>query len=374
MQMKKQFDYGFYLTKRERRGITVLSLIVLMLISYQTIRQNQFATAKKPLDWIEIEKMVESQNTDIYSKNEPNTEHQFIDPNKASEEEFVALGLSQKIAKNIINYREKVRKFENPEDLKKIYTLSEKDYLRLLPLINISDKNSSVTNADIRIKEKLDLFADGSIDPNLADSSTLSKLGLDRFAIKNLLRYREKGGKIYSSGDLEKIYGMDQFQLSKIETKWAFPEKELRSSELQKIVHAPEVILLDINAATIPEWQYLNGIGPGFAQRIVSFREKLGGFISVEQVAETYQLPDTLFEKIKPQLVLISPATSIPINTCSKEDLSRHPYISYKQADLLINYRNHHGPYREINDLNKILVLDSNWIRKVSPYLDFEPL
>ncbi|NJL77073.1 MAG: helix-hairpin-helix domain-containing protein, partial [Saprospiraceae bacterium] len=37
-----------------------------------------------------------------------------------------------------------------------------------------------------------------------------------------------------------------------------------------------------------------------YANRIVKFREALGGFASVEQVAETYQLPDSTFQKIKP--------------------------------------------------------------------------
>ena len=50
----------------------------------------------------------------------------------------------------------------------------------------------------------------------------------------------------------------------------------------------------------------------------------------------------------------------------------KHPYVSFKQADLLINYREHHGSYRSAEDLKKILVLNEEWINKISPYMDFK--
>ena len=43
---------------------------------------------------------------------------------------------------------------------------------------------------------------------------------------------------------------------------------------------------IDINTADSAAWVALNGIGPGFAKRIMTYREKLGGFYQVDQLKE----------------------------------------------------------------------------------------
>ncbi len=68
-----------------------------------------------------------------------------------------------------------------------------------------------------------------------------------------------------------------------------------------KYVKAPPVVI-DVNQADTTAFIALPGIGSKLASRIVNFRNKLGGFYSVEQVGETFGLPDSTFQLIKPRL------------------------------------------------------------------------
>jgi competence protein ComEA len=61
---------------------------------------------------------------------------------------------------------------------------------------------------------------------------------------------------------------------------------------------------ININAADTSAFSTLPGIGSKLANRIITFREKLGGFYSANQVAEVYGLPDSTFLKIKPYLII----------------------------------------------------------------------
>ena len=104
--------------------------------------------------------------------------------------------------------------------------------------------------------------------------------------------------------------------------------------------------------------------------RIVNFREKLGGFYSIEQVRETYGLPDSTYQKIKLNLKLDnSEVKKININNASVEDLKSHPYIRYNIANAIIAYRKEHGSFSAISDLKKIMIITDEVYQKIAPYL-----
>ncbi len=114
----------------------------------------------------------------------------------------------------------------------------------------------------------------------------------------------------------------------------------------------------------------LPGIGSKLAERIVSFRKKLGGFFSVDQIGEVYGLRDSVFQKIKGNLSCISVnLRKININTASKEELQAHPYIRWNIANMIIEYRNQHGAFVSLDDLRKISALDESKLHNIKQYL-----
>lgn len=130
---------------------------------------------------------------------------------------------------------------------------------------------------------------------------------------------------------------------------------------------------ININQADSLAWLALPGIGPAFAKRILAYREKLGGFHHASQLKEIYGL-DSIW--VKEHIAQFQVGKGIYrflyINRVDWKEF-RHPYLPYRQANLVLNYRKQHGPFQNLADLKKVQQLDEAVWQKLSPYLSFEP-
>ncbi|OYZ54574.1 MAG: hypothetical protein B7Y19_04975, partial [Sphingobacteriales bacterium 24-40-4] len=79
---------------------------------------------------------------------------------------------------------------------------------------------------------------------------------------------------------------------------------------------------------------------------------------------------DQLKDLIKVNQELIS---KINLNTFTFEEIRRHPYLTYKQMNAIIQYRSQHGLFKSIDDLMKIAILSEEIIRKIEPYIVLSP-
>ena len=127
---------------------------------------------------------------------------------------------------------------------------------------------------------------------------------------------------------------------------------------------------IDINEADTAAFIALPGIGPKLASRIVNFRDKLGGFYAVDQVKETYGLPDSTFQKIRPYLQLNGAPKKLNVNTATKDELNAHPYIRWNLANAIVEYRNRHGNFKSLEELKNIAVMEEAVFDRIVPYLD----
>lgn len=208
-------------------------------------------------------------------------------------------------------------------------------------------------------------------DPNTVGNEEMKKLGFSEKLMSTIQNYRSKGGKFRSPDDLDKIWGMPAslgkalkpfVRIKEDEKKFSFTSDPNPTQKKNKTV--------DINSADSLDLLGLPGIGPVLSSRIIRFREKLGGFISVEQVGETFGLPDSSFRKIKPLLKLSSVnIKKIDLNHADLEELKKHPYIRYNLAKLIISYRDQHGPFHQISDLKSIMILADSSFQRIQPYL-----
>ena len=114
------------------------------------------------------------------------------------------------------------------------------------------------------------------------------------------------------------------------------------------------------------------GIGSKLAARIVNYRSKLGGFYSINQLGETYGLPDSTFQFLKNRLTVSNTAlTKIPLNTATAQQI-KHPYLSWNIANAIVAYRNQHGAFTAVSDIKKILSIDEATYQKIEPYLSLD--
>jgi DNA uptake protein ComE-like DNA-binding protein len=236
-------------------------------------------------------------------------------------------------------------------------------------------KNTSYHNYT-EPKKNIRLF---NFDPNTSTEEQWQELGLKDRIIHTIKNYLSKGGSFKKKEDLKKVYGLQEDEYTKLEpfiriavkeeTK-SYPNKYSPDQTHTKPVRKEKNLnIYDINTANSDAFIALPGIGDKLANRIINFRNKLGGFYSVEQVKETYALPDSTFQLIKQFLKLNSEVKKININTATKDDLKSHPYIKWNIANAIVEYRNQHGTFKSLEELKNIILIDEGIYKKIVPYL-----
>lgn len=230
-------------------------------------------------------------------------------------------------------------------------------------------------------------------DPNTIERADWLALGLSEKQIDGLERYMSKGGRFRVKNDLGKMYSIRPEQFERLKPfimlpdslpKRTYERDQDRSSQFadrqQHVDRPPEgarpaFAKVELNTADSVALVAVPGIGPSFARGILKYRESLGGYSSLDQLAEVYILkdkPDAVV-RLKELLVLDTlMVRRIPINTCTVEELAAHPYCRWKLAKPLIAYRTLHGPFRTVADIRGCAVIDEALFRKLAPYLSVE--
>jgi len=223
-----------------------------------------------------------------------------------------------------------------------------------------------------------------SFDPNQLDDSKWLKLGLTSKQIKTIKNYESKGGKFYKEEDLKKIYGISTEQYERLKPfiqiakkKNNFTkneEKEGNQSHVREARFSNNIIeRAELNSADTSILVKLNGIGPVLARRIIKYREKLGGFVSFQQLNEVWGMDSTVVAKILPQLKLdASLVRKIAVNHCTVSELKRHPYLNYNIANNIVLYRDQHGNFTKVQDIKQAVLVNEELFRKIAPYLTLE--
>ncbi len=227
-------------------------------------------------------------------------------------------------------------------------------------------------------KPKGELFY---FNPNTLSFDGWKKLGMREKTITTIQKYLSKGGHFYKPEDLKKIYSIHTNEYERLEpyirietinNKKDFSERYSKDEfkKAQASNSGWKYKPVEINTADTSAFIALPGIGSKLASRIVNFRDKLGGFYSIDQIADTYGLPDSSFQKIKPFLRLENASVKkFNINTATKDEMKSHPYIKWNLANAIVEYRNQHGNYTSKDDLKKITLITEEVFEKIKPYI-----
>ena len=257
-----------------------------------------------------------------------------------------------------------------------------KDLVASIAKLTTKEKDSSTDDpAPDHISEKIYTGYAKPIlfyfDPNTLSAEGWKKLGVKDKTIQTIQNYLSKGGKFYTPEDISKIWGLHKDEVDKltpyvkIETtankKYSKEDNNVNGyTPYKKESKEP----IDINTADTAAFIALPGIASKLANRIVEFRNKLGGFYSVEQVGETFGLRDSVFQLIKPRLIIGTPTLiQFDINTATVDQMKVHPYIHYAIANAIVQYRMQHGNYLTVADIKKIVLITNDAYTKMAPYL-----
>lgn len=220
-----------------------------------------------------------------------------------------------------------------------------------------------------------------NFDPNTLDAAGWKRLGVREKTIITIQRFLAKGFTFRQPEDIKKVYGLSPKDAEKFIPYIHISQKEASANRSffdrgnaanpsNPVIETKKIHIIDINTADTAEFISLPGIGSKLAARIVNFRQKLGGFISVAQLGETYGIPDSTFQKIKTSLQCKHPdLKTININTSDINELRAHPYFRWNIANAIINYRQQHGNYKSVEDIRRIDIITEELYNKLAPYL-----
>ncbi len=240
----------------------------------------------------------------------------------------------------------------------------------------VDEKNNENRNKPYYSYSEIELQA---FNPNLANKAALVAGGLPPFVANNLVKFREKGFKIYKPEDLKKVFGMNDEIYTRVAPYIILEKEKNREINFKKypdssVVFKKEVTKkiakVDLNIATLDDLVALNGIGEVFAKRILKYRDAIGGFVNVNQALGTYGLSDEAKVVLEKYAEVKSSPKKIKINEVSKEGFSNSLLKPY-QWKVIFNYRDQHKGIKNFEDLSKIKVLSSEDLQKIEPYIEF---
>ena len=225
-----------------------------------------------------------------------------------------------------------------------------------------------------------------NFDPNSLDEAGWKQLGVRDKTVQTIINYRNKGGRFFKPEDIRKIYGLTPKEAERL-----MPFVTINSGQKQtlslsqnndenKPFAKPKLQPIDVNTATAEQWKSLPMIGDVLSNRIVKYRDKMGGFTSLEQVKKTYGLSDSTYQIILPYLRLSSAKTSsqisssqkININTATINELRTNPVITSDVAEAIVVFRQQHGKYSTVDDIKKIVFIKEEMFQKIAPFLTVE--
>jgi len=192
--------FGF--TRRERRSATILLMIILLVIIFRYMVPEQNIQVENISDALSFQLKSEAENL-------AGTTRDVLlfpfNPNNASYDTLLKLGLDAREARTLINYRSNGGTFKKAEDIKKIYGLEEEKALSLIPFVDIGSDNliQNVTRGPSDQKTEIDI--------NTSDTALLESLpGIGHFLAVRIIKYGNLLGGYASAVQLKEVYGLSE--------------------------------------------------------------------------------------------------------------------------------------------------------------------
>ncbi|MBO7617185.1 MAG: helix-hairpin-helix domain-containing protein [Bacteroidales bacterium] len=206
-------------------------------------------------------------------------------------------------------------------------------------------------------------------NPNTITEEEWRQIGLTDRQVRNIMNYKAKGGKFYSKNDLGKLYTISEEDFAQLEPFIVLPEvqrnKKTKSTEQSgvstgsttaKPVEKKAIPIVDINTVDSTTLVELPLIGGFMASRILEFRDKLGGFVDLEQLRDVKGMDEARFAAIKPYINLGEvEIRKVDVNRADFKTLVHHPYFSYEQVKRIFNQREKRGMIKNWVQLEELL-------------------
>lgn len=208
-------------------------------------------------------------------------------------------------------------------------------------------------------------------NPNSYTKEQWMYLGLSNKQADIVLKFTSRGIDNYE--ELSKIFVIPSALMSMIKDSLIFETKRNNSLENTQVntYSKKETNAIELNSASNVELESLPMIGEKLAARIIKYRNRLGGFISKNQLLEVYGLDANTFSLIESSIKVDSKSvTKLSINKSSAEDLKNHPYFNWNIANSIVKLRSQKGEFKKMEEIMDSKLIDFELFEKVKMYLE----
>ncbi|MBQ5875366.1 MAG: helix-hairpin-helix domain-containing protein [Alistipes sp.] len=364
-------------SEEQRRGAVVLLplLVIVVLLAALGERRNP-------------EKRVDNRPN---AESEEFVELQLFNPNEFEYEELRAAGLPTKVAAGIVRWRRYGKVYRIKEDVALVSGVTDSMYAALKPYIVIADSLApKVKYADKveqewggKVKRDIPIKPAQSAGPSVElvqfriDTASVAYLASIGFSVKQaeaVVKYRDAIGGITSEQELRACYVVSEEMADRLMPYVIFSEQKIESKTDAKESEkkADVTALVEINIADMVALVSVDGIGEKSAAEIIKYRELLGGYHSVEQLAELNCVTEENFAKFLSQICCDScKIKKIDINFAGPKELERHPYVSARTLRRIIKQRQLKGGWSRIEEMTEQNILSEDEAKRLAPYLRF---
>ena len=214
-------------------------------------------------------------------------------------------------------------------------------------------------------------------NPNFITDYKAYTLGMSVDEIDRLHTFRSLNKYVNSKEEFQNVTGINDSLLKVIAPYFKFPDwvkankKEYTKKPFPKTSKEVSIKVRDINLVTAEDLKIISGIGDKLSERIIKFRDRLGGFLVNEQLYDVYGLDMDVADKALENFKVIQPPQikKININSANEQEIARLVYISYAVAANIVVYREVNGSFKSLDQLTNIDGFPSEKLDRIALYL-----
>lgn len=269
----------------------------------------------------------------------------------------------------------------------KVNRISEPDALLLELAEQVESRKGPLKKTKARTQsDGIEQFT--AMNPNEMSVADWAHLGFSDKQARAIVNYGLAIGGFWSESDLAGSFVIDEEDIMRLGPYMKYGEKPERKGGEKigegghRIFSSPDsfkieenddpIIWMDLNGADEDRLDSIPGIGNYYARIIIRYRDKLGGFVSIEQLEEA-GIRTTLVDSISAYVYLDSTGVNrVNLNGASYHELKKHPYISNHLALKIVESRYNQGTFVEVGELLKRGLVNESIYSKLAPYLNIE--
>lgn len=221
----------------------------------------------------------------------------------------------------------------------------------------IFPKKDAVVKLDSQVQKQIDSLKALALqkpkdsiypfNPNYLTDYKGYRLGMAPEEVDRLLQYQQKGSFANSAKEFQQITGVSDSLLAVLTPYFRFPEwatkRKFRFTDKPQAQQKRSATrsFLDLNKVTAQELTEIRGIGDVLSKRIIKYRTSLKGFLINEQLYDVYGLEPQIVVAVlqKYKIITIPKIAKLDVNQASVEKLASLPYISYRLAGRIRDFR-----------------------------------